>query len=249
MNVALKNQRVVAVDGGTATGKGRLIDELAQLLRSKDVPVIHVSTGSVFRALAYLAIRREAPKVPDQEDLSEAEVSHLALDLIRDMSAEELMALARNHMIEMHDGHVWIDGEAASVDDQLKAPSVGTGASILGDVAEVRQWMTEVTRRQINEFDGFVLIDGRDIGHQVVPDAPLKLLLTVAPEVAAARSHEHTLEEVIARDTRDRARPFGQLKHPDDPGEGVIVVATDEHTPESLRDHVFSLMQSVFAGL
>lgn len=47
MNVELKNLRVVAVDGGTATGKGRLIDELAQLLRLKGVPVIHISTGSI----------------------------------------------------------------------------------------------------------------------------------------------------------------------------------------------------------
>ncbi|HEX3082009.1 MAG TPA: (d)CMP kinase [Candidatus Saccharimonadia bacterium] len=249
MNVELKNKRVVAVDGGTATGKGRLIEELAQLLRGKGVPVIHISTGSVFRALSYLAIELKAPDVPEKLGLTDAEINHKALDLIRDMSADELMALARNHLIEMHNGHVWIDNEPASVDDQLKAPAVGTGASILGDVAEVRRWMTGITRRQINEFDGYVLIDGRDISHQVVPDAPLKLLLTVAPEVAAARSKEHTIEEVIARDTRDRARPFGQLKHPDDPGEGVIVVPTDEHSPESLRDHVFELMQGVFKGL
>jgi cytidylate kinase len=126
---------------------------------------------------------------------------------------------------------------------------VGTGASILGGVKQVRRLVNEITRRQINEFDGFALIDGRDIGHEVVPDAPLKLLLTVAPEVAAARSREHTLEEIVARDTRDRGREYGQLKHPDDPGEGVIVMATDTHTPESLRDHVYGLMQEVFTGL
>jgi len=249
MKLELKNLRVVAVDGGTATGKGRLIEELAQFLRANGVSVIHVSTGSVFRALAYLAIEKMAPEVPEKLGLTDAEVNHKALDLIREMSSEELMALARGHLVEMHNGQVWIDGEPADVDGQLKAPAVGTGASILGDVPEVREWMTEITRRQINEFDGFILIDGRDISHQVVPDAPLKLLLTVAPEVAAARSREHSLEEIIARDTRDRARPFGQLKHPDDPGEGVIVLATDTHTPESLRDHVFKLMQGVFAGL
>jgi hypothetical protein len=67
--------------------------------------------------------------------------------------------------------------------------------------------------------------------------------------VAAARSREHTLEESIARDTRDRGRIFGQLKHPDDPGEGVIVLSTDNHTPESLRDEVYGLMVGIFTEL
>jgi cytidylate kinase len=249
MDVALNNLRVVAVDGGTATGKGRLIEELAGLLRQKGIPVIHASTGSVYRALAYAAIEKAAPEVADKLGLTDAEINHKALDLVREMSAELLLSLARDRQIEMHNGAVWIDGAPAQGDEQLKAPGVGTGASILGGVKEVRHLINGITRRQINEFDGFALIDGRDISHEVVPDAPLKLLLTVAPELAAARSREHSLEEIIARDTRDRGREYGQLKHPDDPGEGVIVLATDEHTPESLRDHVYKLMQGVFSGL
>lgn len=249
MDVVLHNLRVVAVDGGTATGKGRLIEELAQLLRQKGIPVIHASTGSVYRAVAYVAIEAVAPEVPEKLGLTDAEINHKALDLVREMSAEQLLELARERRIEMHNGQVWIDGEPALGDEQLKAPAVGTGASIIGGVVEVRHLVNDIARRQINEFDGFVLVDGRDIGHQVVPDAPLKLLLTVAPEVAAARSREHTLEEIIARDTRDRGRAYGQLKHPDDPGEGVVVLATDAHTPESLRDHVYDLMRSVFTGL
>jgi len=249
MKIELKNNRVVAVDGGTATGKGRLIEELAQLLRGKGVPVIHLSTGSVYRAFAYVAIEDKAPLVEGKLGLTDAEINHKALELAREMGAEELLALARNRQIEMHGGAVWIDGEPALADEQLKAPAVGTGASILGGVREVRDFVNAVTRRQVNEFDGFVLIDGRDISHEVVPDAPLKLLLTVAPEVAAARSREHTLDEIIARDTRDRDRAFGQLKHPDDPGEGVVVLATDTHSPESLRDHVYNMMQDVFTGL
>jgi cytidylate kinase len=117
------------------------------------------------------------------------------------------------------------------------------------DIIDIRQMVSEITRRQINEFDGFALIDGRDIGHKVVPDAPLKLLLTVDPHIAAQRSHEHTIDEIIARDTRDRARPYGELRHAHDPGEGVIVLPTDSHTPESARDHVYNLMREVFPEL
>jgi cytidylate kinase len=249
MDVALKNERVVAVDGGTATGKGRLIEELAAKLRANGVPVIHASTGSVYRAVAYVAIESVLPKVSGKSGLSEAEVNHKALDLVSELSGERLLSLAAQRRIEMHGGQVWIDGAVADPDEQLKAPAVGTGASLVGGIHEVRKLVGDITRRQINEFDGFALIDGRDIGHQVVPDAPLKLLLVVAPEVAAARSREHTLEEIIARDSRDRARAYGQLKHSDDPGEGVIVVSTDSHTPQSLSDYVYDLMKGVFRGL
>jgi len=237
MNVELNNLRVVAVDGGTATGKGRLIDELAKLLRLKGVPVIQISTGSLYRAVAVAGL--QSVKVKNRP----------ALDVVREMSGEQLIELANARKIEMHGGMVWIDGEAALVDEQLKAPGVGTGASIVGGRIEVRHMVDDIARRQINEFDGFVLIDGRDIGHGVVPDAPLKLLLTVAPEVAAARSSEHSLAEILERDNRDRNRPFGQLKHPDDPGVGVIVLPTDEHTPESVRDHVYALMEKIFRDL
>jgi cytidylate kinase len=233
MDVELINQRVVAVDGGTATGKGRLIEELAQLMRLKGVPVIHASTGSIYRAVAVAAL--EACK----HDLVR----------VRRLKPTRLLELAAKRGIAMHGGQVWMDGAAVSVEDVLKAPGVGMAASVVSSVIEVRHLISDITRRQINEFDGFALIDGRDIGHKVVPDAPLKLLLTVAPEVAAFRSREHTMEEIIARDERDRAKTYGELKRPEDPGEGVMVIPTDNHTPESVRDHVYELMRQTFPGL
>jgi CMP/dCMP kinase len=237
-SVELTNHRVVAVDGGTATGKGRLIDELAQLLRLKGVPVVHLSTGSIYRAVAWAAVEQVRGR-----DVAEK------LERVRAMSDKKLLELAGARQVEMHGGLVWIDGEVASVEEQLKAPGIGTGASIVSVPMAVRQFVEATTRRQINEFDGYLLIDGRDITHTVVPEAPLKLMLTVAPQVAASRSREHTLEEITARDEADRRKPYGELRHPTDPGEGVIVLSTDEHTPESLRDQVYGLMRKVFAEL
>ncbi len=233
MDVELLNQRVVAVDGGTATGKGRLIEELAQLMRLKGVPVIHASTGSIYRAVAVAAL----------------EASRHDMVKVRKLTPKRLLEMAAKRQVAMHGGKVWMDGAPVDVDEVLKGPGVGMAASVVSSVIEVRHLISDITRRQINEFDGFALIDGRDIGHKVVPDAPLKLLLTVAPEVAATRSREHTMDEIIARDERDRAKKYGELKHPDDPGEGVIVLPTDAHTPESVRDHVYELMRETFPGL
>lgn len=232
-NVELTNRRVVAVDGGTATGKGRLIEELSQLMRLKGIPVVHLSTGSLYRAVTYAALEQVRGDVPKA----------------RAMSPEQLMALAKERQVEMHGGVVWLDGSPADVDTQLKGPGVGNAISSVAAHPEVREFVNRLARRQINEFDGYVLIDGRDTTHVIVPDADLKLLLTVAPEVAAQRSREHTREEIIARDEADRKHKHGALRHPDDPGEGVIVLPTDEHTPESVRDHVYKLMRKTFPEL
>jgi cytidylate kinase len=248
MRIELTNTRVVAVDGSTATGKGRLMEELSQLLRTRGIPVIHISTGSLYRAVAEVALEEARLRVKGRHRKSESEVTAEALQLIRDMSAERLLELAGGAHIEMHGGVVWIAG-AAATEEQLKGLGVGTGSSIVSIPYPVRDFVDDTARRQINEFDGFVLIDGRDMTNDVVPEAPLRILLTVSPHVAVRRSKEHTLEEIMARDTADRAKQRGRLRHPDDPGEGVLVLPTDEHTPESVRDHVYGLMREVWPQL
>lgn len=229
----LTNRRVVAVDGGTATGKGRLIEELSQLMRLKGIPVVHLSTGSLYRAITFAALEQARGRV----------------DRAKKMTPAQFLKLARERQVEMHGGAVWLDGAPASVDEQLKSPGVGNAISSVAAHAEVREFVNVLARRQVNEFDGFVLIDGRDTTHVIVPDAGLKLLLTVSPEVAAQRSREHTREEIIARDAADRMHKHGALRHPDDPGPDVIVLPTDEHTPESVRDHVYKMMRKVWPGL
>src|SRR5690349_22827825 len=118
MDSTLTNTRVVAVDGGTATGKSRLVGELAGLLRRKGVPVLHVSSGHLYRAVAWVAL-----KATGQTELA------AAVRQARQMSEAQLLELAGEHRVEMHGGLVWIDGEPAQVDEQLKAPGVGAMAS------------------------------------------------------------------------------------------------------------------------
>ena len=245
--VRLTNTRVVAIDGGTATGKGRLIEELSQLMRLKGIPVVHLSTGSAFRAIAYVAIEEILLKLPVR-GTSESQRLQAAIAILRKMDDHEMLRLAVAHDVSMHGGVVWIDGKPAS-EEMLKGPGCGTGSSIVSIPVRVREFVTVMARRQINEFDGFALIDGRDTTHTIVPEAAIKLLLTVAPHQAAARSKEHTMEEIVARDEGDRKKVYGALRHPNDPGQGVRVMATDDHTPESLRDTVYRLMRRQFPEL
>jgi cytidylate kinase len=175
--VALTNRRVVAIDGGTATGKGRLVDELSRLLRSKGVPAIHLSTGSVYRGVTYAALQQARTRLTGKRGASETDIVRQMVAAVKKMPASQLAALAQKHQIELHGGLTWIDGGPADIDTQLKSPGVGLAIPYVAGFSEVREFVNRVTRRQINEFDGFVLLDGRDTTHVVVPDAPLKLML------------------------------------------------------------------------
>jgi cytidylate kinase len=236
--IKLTNPRVVAIDGGVATGKSRLVEELAGLMRRKGVPVLHVSSGHLYRAVTYAAIRHTRRK-----DVKEAVAQ------VHNMPLKRLLDLAKQHRIEMHNGQAWLDG-AEALEEQVKGPGVGASVSYVSSFLPIRELVNAMLRRQVNEFDGFVIMDGRDIGGTVLPDAPLKLLLTVHPSVALQRSPEHsTIEEIMARNHADQTKPHGALKTAEKPGDGVVVIATDNHTPESVRDEVYGLMRTVWPEL
>jgi cytidylate kinase len=165
------------------------------------------------------------------------------------MPESQLIGLAQAHKVELHGGLTWIDGGLALVEEHLKGPGVGLVLPYVAGWPEVRALVNRLARLQVNEFDGFVLMDGRDTTYVIVPDAPLKLFLTVAPGIAAQRSFEHTVEEIIARDEADRQHKYGALQSVEQLHRSVVVLPTDKHTPESVRDHVYGLMRQVFAGL
>jgi len=248
-SVELTNRRVVAIDGGTATGKGRLILELAALLRSKGIPVIHLSTGSLYRAVTYSCLGYTRQRVNGRRGMEESAIIRRSVELIHGLSEADCTRLASERHIEMHNGEVWLDGKPADEEQVLKSPGVGNAIPIVAAHVAVRAFVNRLTRLQVNEFDGYLMIDGRDTTHVIVPDAPLKLLLSVAPQIAAQRSKEHTVEEIVARDEADRRHTHGALRHPDNPGPGVRVVATDNHTPESVRNLVYGLMRRTFPDL
>ncbi len=249
MDVELTNRRVVAVDGGTASGKGRLVDELARLLRAKGVPALHLSTGSLYRAVTYAGLEYAKQHVSGRRALGAAELTSKCVAGVRKLDAAPLLRLAGERDITMHGGVVWLDGGPANVEVQLKGPGVGTVIPHVASFPEVREFVNITTRRQINEFDGYLLIDGRDIGYVVAPDAPLKLFLTVSPEIGAQRSIEHTAAEIVARDTADRAHKHGALQAEHDLAPEVHVIATDDLTPEGVRDKAYRFMRHVWPEL
>jgi cytidylate kinase len=215
---------IIAIDGPVGSGKSTLARRVAALLG-----YVYVDTGAMYRAVALKALRNGVP-----------------LD-----AAEALAALAGKTRIDLRaqDGaqQVLLDGE--DVTAAIRTPEVAQAASKAAVVPGVRQVLVAEQRRAGRE--GGVVMEGRDIGSVVFPDAELKIFLTASPEVRAERRwREHqqkgaaidlarTLEEIHERDRRDQERSSSPLVRAKD----AVVVDSTAMEPEEVARLVVMLAE------
>jgi CMP/dCMP kinase len=190
-----RKKLVIAIDGPAGSGKSTL----AALLARK-YGYTNIETGAMYRALALKAIESGAPL----ED------------------GAKLAALAGQSRIELvpnpEGNRVLLDG--ADVTEKLRSPEVTEAASKVSVHPPVRAWMVESQRKMGAE--GGIVMEGRDIGTRVFPDAEVKIFLDAAPEVrgnrrflqvpATAMPEASVLKEMHARDQRDRTRANSPLE-------------------------------------
>jgi cytidylate kinase (EC 2.7.4.14) len=197
----LKNIRI-AIDGPSGAGKSTLAKRIA-----KELGIIYLDTGAMYRAVALKAIRLGI----DTRDREK--VSRLMDDI--DIS------------VDYQDGtqRIYLDGE--DVSSAIRTNEVSMGASNVSAFPEVREKL--VALQQEIARNNSVVMDGRDIGTKVLPDAGLKIFLTASPEERARRRYEElkekgildkTFEELVAeiqeRDRNDSTRKYSPLKKADD---------------------------------
>jgi cytidylate kinase len=186
--------RVIAIDGPAGAGKSTVAKALAKRLGLE-----YLDTGAMYRGVAFAALRRGL-------DPSESvAVARVANDVELDVSEKGVL----------------VDGVDASI--EIRGPEVTRAVSVVAANPDVR---TEMRRRQRAwaESRGGGVIEGRDIGSVVFPDAELKVYLTADPEVRAQRRHKEVAdlryEEVAAsiaeRDARDEGRAHGPLVESND---------------------------------
>jgi len=186
---------VIAIDGPAGSGKSTLA---ALLARRYDY--INIESGAMYRALAFKAMEHQ-----------------VSLD-----DGNRLAALARQSQIELvpqpEGNRVLLDG--ADVTERLRSTEVTEAASKVSVHPPVREWMV-ASQRSMGAGGGIVM-EGRDIGSKVFPDAEVKIFLDAAPEIrgsrrflqspAAEAPEASVLKELQARDQRDRTRADSPLK-------------------------------------
>jgi len=201
--LSTQQRLIIAIDGPVGSGKSTLARRVAAMLE-----YIYIDTGAMYRAVALKATRNGVS--------------------VDDASAENLVALARETRIDLRaiDGaqQVLLDGE--DVTAAIRTPEVAQAASKVAVNPGVRHVLVTEQRRA-GECGG-VVMEGRDIGTVVFPDAQLKIFLTASPEVRAERRwREHqqkgdsidlarTLDEIYQRDRRDRERTTSPLVQAED---------------------------------
>jgi cytidylate kinase len=215
---------IIAIDGPVGSGKSTLARRVAEMLG-----YVYIDTGAMYRAVALKALRRGAAIDPEH--------------------AEPLEALARDTRVDLRarDGkqQVFLDGE--DVTGAIRTPDVAQAASKIAVIPGVRHVLVAEQRRAGEQ--GGVVMEGRDIGSVVFPDAELKIFLTASPEVRAERRcREHqqkgdaidlarTLEEIRERDRRDQERASSPLVRATD----AVVVDSTAMEPEEVARLVVML--------
>ena len=191
----------VAIDGPAGAGKSTLARRLAA-----ELGYIYVDTGAMFRTIGLYALR--AGKDPKDNEAVNALLPEISLKFAF-MGGEQ---------------HIYLNGEDVST--AIRTEEVGMAASAVGANPEVRAFLLGMQRDMAKTQD--VLMDGRDIGTVVLPDATVKIFLTASPEARATRrwkeyqqkgvevSYEEVLADVRQRDYQDTHRAAAPLRQADD---------------------------------
>jgi CMP/dCMP kinase len=193
----------IAIDGPAGSGKSTVARRVAALLG-----YIYLDSGAMYRAVALKALERRVPL--DDEAAAEALASETHIELKAPTPEQEAGGLKNR---------VFLDG--CEVTGKIRTADVAQAASRLATIAGVRQVL--VSEQQRAGHGGGVVMEGRDIGTVVFPNAELKIFLDASPETRAQRRwKEHqekddnmtsleVLQEVRERDKRDRERKVSPL--------------------------------------
>lgn len=213
----------VAIDGPAGAGKSTIAK-----IAAKRLNFIYVDTGALYRTLGYGA--------------------YVGNVNIHDDNALE--AYLNNSSVELK----FIDGEqrvflnGQDVSDKIRTPQMGTAASEISAIPRVREYLLEMQRGLAKTNN--VIMDGRDIGTVVLPNAEVKIFLTASPECRAKRrlrdfeekgeavDYDEVLRLIIERDYQDSHREIAPLKPADD----SIIVDTSELDLEQSVERIMSVI-------
>ena len=217
----------IAIDGPAGAGKSTIARAIAQR-----IGFIYVDTGAMYRAIALYFLRRGIDG--DDREAVAAECPDIRVTLEYDDSGRQ---------------QVILNGE--NVSDSIRTPEVSKMASKTSAIPEVRASLLQLQRDLAESAN--VLMDGRDIGTHVLPDATLKIFLTASADVRAKRrydelveagsscNYEQIREDIILRDKQDMEREIAPLKKAED----AVLVDSSDMTVEEVIETVIREFEAV----
>ena len=207
----------VAIDGPAGAGKSSIAKAVA-----KELGVIYVDTGALYRAIALGCIKMNIPV--ENETAVSTVLEKIRIELVFVEGTQ----------------HVLLNGK--DVSEEIRTEKVSMSASTVSGIPQVRAFLLELQRGFAKTQN--VIMDGRDIGTVVLPDAQIKIFLTASAQARAMRrtlqleqkgepaDYEKILEDIIKRDHNDSTREIAPLKPAED---SIIVDTTDLDLEQSVN--------------
>lgn len=217
---------IIAIDGPSGAGKSTLGKMLA-----KQLNLLYLDTGAMYRAVG-LAVVESGASLEDSAKIAEI-AAKSDIDLIGEPDAL----------------FVKLNGE--DVTARIRTNEIGQAASIVSTVSQVRRILVEKQRNLGNNAETGAVLDGRDIGTVVFPNADIKFFLTAKPEARARRRYEEDLEkqravsfeqtfaEIRERDERDVSRADSPLLISED----AVVIDTSELDLQEVFDQMMNVVR------
>ena len=214
----------IAIDGPAGAGKSTIAKQLA-----KDLGSIYVDTGALYRAVGYYMDKQGVDLGAEDQ----------VVPRLGELTAE----------LKYIDGEqrVLVNGE--DVTQKIRTPKMSMAASKVSALPAVREFLFERQRKSAGETD--VIMDGRDIGTVVLPDAQVKIYLTASPQERARRRHaellqkgekasfEEVLADIVERDYNDSHRAVAPLRQAQD----AILVDTTHLDLEKSVERIHQLIK------
>ena len=191
----------IAIDGPSGSGKSTLAKAI-----SKDLGIVYVDTGALYRTVGYYVYTRG--KDPHNAQEVEVLLNEINIELKYENGAQKVI----------------LNGE--NLGDKIRVPEMSMYASAVSSIPAVRSFLLEMQKSLARENS--VVMDGRDIGTVIIPDADLKIFLTASNETRAKRrtlellakgvdaKYEDVLSDMIARDRQDKNRDIAPAIPADD---------------------------------
>lgn len=214
----------VAIDGPAGAGKSTIAKAAAAQMH-----LVYIDTGAMFRAIGLGCIREGLNPNSDIEKIIEM-LPSMNIDISHGENGQE----------------IFLNGE--NVSSEIRMPQVSVAASDVSKIPQVRQKLLMLQRRIAEKTD--VIMDGRDIGTVVLPDAKLKIFLTASVEERAMRRYKELVEKGVEcsfdevktdmeyRDKNDSQREIAPLK----PAEDSVIVDTTGKTLQESVDMILELI-------
>ncbi|ORB36261.1 cytidylate kinase [Mycobacterium paraseoulense] len=216
---------MVAIDGPAGTGKSSVSRGLARALGAR-----YLDTGAMYRMVTLAVLRAGIDPTDDEAVARIGSAAQLSVDYDADGD------------------RYFLAGEDVSA--EIRGDEVTRAVSAVSSVPAVRARLVGL-QREMADGPGSVVVEGRDIGTVVLPDAPVKIFLTASAETRARRRNDQNiatgladdydavLADVVRRDHLDSTRAVSPLRAAAD----AVVVDTSEMTEEQVIDHLLELVE------